>query len=271
MTVQWGDTGRTAIGTLKTLNITPYVSEQNVTSTALPVGANASSVPASPVFSFTVNSTTMAPTFSGVKVLNYVGAYGFCVSGQNTSGAAQTVYFQINKNGSSYKTGSLSITNNNYWTVTLCDATIVNGNVIDVYIWTPAASGVNYFYQCTYCQPSQVDTGAKNICQVTYTCTSFQSSTYFPLTGKVGSKGVGQNYVFTNTTNFNSQQLNYTAQNSGQTTLNLLSVNNTYKLFRVGAGDQSGVYSDIGQSSTQYPLVDGSYQITSISYRDLFY
>lgn len=266
MTIQWGDTGRASIGSLKTLNITPYVNEQNITSTALPTGANASAVPASPIVTYTINVSTMAPTFSGINALSYKSVYGISVSGQNTNGSAQTLYYQINKNGTSYKTGNASITNNNYWTVTFCDGTLNGGDRIDIYVWTPATSGMNYFYKNIFCQPSRVDTGASNIINAIFTEVSFATNTYFPLTGKVGTKSQGNNFVYPATV----------SSNVGLTTgspmvFGLLTVNPTYKLFATQSGDISGVYNDIGQSATNYPQIDCSNQVTSISYRDLFF
>jgi hypothetical protein len=232
------------------------------------VGAGSANVPASPIVTYTINTSTMAPTFSGVSVLSYKPVYGISVSGQNTNGAAQTLYYQINKNGTSYKTGNASVANTNYWTVTYCDATLNNGDKIDIYVWTPAASGMNYFYQNIYCQPSRVDTGAKNVVNITYNTSTFASNTYFPLTGKVGAKSTGNNYVYPTTTTGN---VGVSLTGAGSFSLNLLSVNSTYKLFATQAGDVSGVYNDIGTSATNYPLIDNNYQMTSISYRYLFF
>lgn len=266
MTVQWGDTGRVTIGSLKTLTISPYVNEQNLTATALPVGAGASNVPGTPQVSFTVNTSTMVPTFSGVKVNSYKSVYGFNVSGQNTSGASQTVYYQINKNGTSYKTGNTSVVNNNYYTVSLEDGTFVNNDKIDFYIWTPASSGVNYLYQNSFCLPSRVDTGAKNICEFTINTVVLASSTYFPLASTASSQWAGACYIYTS----DETNINYTGlqTNTGRTvSIPLFGVGSTFKLYYLQAeGTNNSIVSNTG-----YPRMQNSVIATSISYRDLFY
>lgn len=264
MTIQWGDSGRISIGVLKTMNITPYVNEQNLTSTALPVGANASSLPASPVVSFTINTSTMSPTFSGIKPLSFRTIYGLNVSGQNTSGASQTVYFQINKNGVNYKTGNASITNNNYFTVSLCDGTLQNGDVLDFYIWTPTSSGVNYFYKNTFCQAGRIITGSNNVVNVSFSTVSFPTNTYFPLTGKVAAKSQANIYI-----GYYGNAFSFVG--ATQKTFPLFSPDPTNGFFTTQAGDVSGTYCDLGQSATNYPLLDCNYQLTTLSYRDLFF
>lgn len=260
-----GDSGKVLYGALKTLSITPYVNEQNLTSTALPTGANASAIPGSPQVSFTINTSTMVPTFSGVNVLSYKPIYGLNVSGQNTSGASQTIYFNIYKNGSSYKTGNLSVSNNNYFTITMADSSFVNGDKLDFYIWTPASSGVNYFYQNINVMPSRIDTGSKNVANITYKLVTYASSTYFPLTGKANAQSTGSVYAYPAT---DTNQSNYIGLNNTATNIiSLLSVNSAQKLY----GCQFELYSQcqITQSASYYPNMYINELVSSISYRDL--
>lgn len=263
MTIQWGDTGRASFGTLKTLNISPYVSEQNITSTELTVGSS-STMPGgiTPAVSFTINTTTMAPTFSGANVLSYKPVYGMNLSGQNTNGAAQTVYYQINKNGASYKTGNVSCSNTNYFTVSLIDATPVNGDKFDFYVWTPASTGVTYSYQNIFCLPSRIDTGVKNM--VNYALTISSMNSLFTLTGKFVASSTGNVYFYPSTSTM-------TAGTGSSTTLPMFQSHATYKLFGIGNGDSNGTSNAILQSATAYPGGYYNYYPSQIQYRDLFF
>lgn len=270
MTIQWGDTGRISVGTLKTLSITPYVNEQNLTSTALYSSSNAAtSVPTgmTPTVSFTVNASTMVPSFSGVNVLSYKPIYGLNVAGQNTNGSSQTVYYNIYKNGSTYKNGSSSIVNNNYWTVSLQDGSLNNGDKLDFYIWTPATSGVNYFYQNIFTIPGRVDTGAKNMVNASFTIVSLGSNTYFPLNpNKAGVNYAPSVYVYPS--NAGNRQLSI----SGAETdiFPLFASHPTYKLYQTQGGDVA-VNCSIGSSTTSYPYMQVNWFVSQIQYRDLFF
>jgi hypothetical protein len=264
MTIQWGDTGRVSIGALKKLTVTPYVNEQNLTSTTLPVGANASSIPGSPVFSFTYTKASMSPVFGGnITPLSWKPYCGYNVTGQNTSGASQTVYYNIYKNGVTWKNGSATITNNNYFTVSISDASN-DGDKYDFYIWTPASSGVNYFYQNNWCLPSRVDTGAKNVVNLSFSISSLSTATNFPV---AGSK-IGSSFQGSATVNMTASTLSSYSIVDG-TVLALFAVQNqNYKLFCIGSVDS--VNNNCSNNSTSYQITQTSYP-TSLSYRDLYF
>lgn len=257
MTIQWGDTGKTLSGALKIINVTPYVSEQILTSTALPI-----SMSGSPQVSFTINTSIMSPSFT-TNVISFKPVYGINISGQNTSGASATVFYQVNKNGTSFKTGNANITNNNYFTLSIFDAVFVNGDKIDIYLWTAASSGVNYFYQNIFCIPSRLDTGAKSLQNLNVTLVLIANSTYFPLTGKVGSSTVNNTIFFPCTSFTNSLGVSV-----GTTTFPLYSPIATYRMFQSNNGDASPRY-DLNQSATAYPYLSSNSLVSSLTYREL--
>lgn len=267
MTILWGDTGKVLYGSLKTLSTTPYVNEQNVTSTPLYVGSS-STLPGgiSPIVTFTLNTATMAPTFSGLKVNSYKSVFGMHVSGQNISGASQTVYYQINKNGTSYKTGNKSIPTGNYFTVGICDGSFNNGDVVDFYIWTPASSGVNYMYQNIFCIPSSVDVGAKIMFNASFNYTSL-SSGYLPLTGKVNSAFAGSVFIYPANGTKNSSTIDGNSNNP--IIYPVLSSHATFKLFQLQTETSGNAITQINNSATNYPQSVQNNFISSLSYRDL--
>lgn len=266
MTIVYGDTGRNSMGTLKTLNTNPYVNEQNLTSTALPTGANASAVPASPQVSFTINTASMVPTFTGMNVVSYKSVYSLNVVGQNTFGSTQTVYYQVNKNGSSYKTGSQTIANNAYYTVSLVDGTLANNDQMDFYIWTPATSGINYFYKSVICMPSSVDVGAKWMSNANYKFTSPTAGGYLTLTGKAGNNSSGSIYVYVANGTKNSSTID--GNSTSPVVYPVISSHSTYKLSQLQY--ETTNLCSISGNSTFYPAVNQNYFVTQLSYRDLF-
>lgn len=255
-------TTRYNIGTLKTLNLSPYVSEQSDPSTALPTAQ-----PGTPQVSYTINTSTMTPTFSGnAGVVSYKPLYGACVSGQNTSGAAATVYYQINKNGTSFKTGNASIANNNYFTVTFEDNSN-NADKYDFYLWTTASSGVNYFYQNVWCLPGRVDTGAKNLSNFNLTLVNFANGTYFPLSGKANGNWNGNINVYPSTAS--NLSIAFGSTGTGTFTLPTFTSHSTYKLYQL-AGEGNGARADIVSNASYYPSIDANLHVSTLNYREIF-
>lgn len=265
MTILWGDTGRGLYGSLKTLNITPYIIENNVAATALPTA-----MPASPQYSVTINTTTMAPTLTGINVLSSKQVFGIMLAGQNTSGSTTTVYYQINKNGTLIKSGSTSVTNNYYFTSSL-ENLAVNGDKYDIYVWASAASGVNYFYTGCFMIPSSIDTGAENIANLTFTVDAVVN--HLPLTGHTGSGWAGSMYVFGSsysggTVGIGATNINNAIAPGSDITFPLINISTPYKLFALQSGDVSGVEWGMYQHATNYPYICQNMFPSKIRYRD---
>jgi hypothetical protein len=176
-------------GSLKTLKTTPYVFEQYVTTTMPPTAISTGS----PQATFTYSASAYAPIFSGsAKVVSYKAVFGAGISGQNTTGATVTLNYQINKNGSSWKTGSTNVTNNYYYTAYFVDAPN-DGDIYDIYIWSSAVSGMTFNYEFMWALPTSVDTGAKNVYNATFNISNVNAS--LALTGNAATTWTGNVYV----------------------------------------------------------------------------
>lgn len=257
MTIGWGDTGRVSIGIQRTMGITLKVAENNVTATALPTAMGTAQ------YTFTYNASTLAPTFSGVIPNSYKQVWIMAVSGQNTSGTAATVNYQINKNGVSFKTGNLSVTNNNYFTVSLQNV-MTSGDVYDFYLWTSAASGVNYIYNGCCSVPSSVDIGTKIIDNSTWTVA--QAYTAFTLTGHSGSAYNGLLFIAPGS---NTSASSSTKSVSNNETIYLYQTHPTYKMFTTQGGDAGGVTYGISQHATNYPNTQQTAYPSQITWREI--
>lgn len=265
MTIQWAERGRGLYGSQKSLYITPYVNEQVVTTQTLTTGTSGT-MPGgiTPLASYTVNTSTMAPTFSGVNVVSYYPVYGCAVGGQNTSGASVTVWWQINRNGSNFKTGNTSVANNNYWTLSFMDSTFVNGDVIDIYVWTSASSGVNFTYKNITCHPSRVDVGSKYMINASFKLTTLTSAGLLPATGKAGGTWVGNVYCFPSATD---NTISYSF--GSNVTCQFLTSTTSYKAFQIQGGEVYKNYT-LATSTTQLPCIVQNNYPNPLTYRDLF-
>lgn len=255
MALLLGDTGMVLYGTLKTLNITPYIVEANITAVSIPTTISTGS----PQLTWTIDTSVMKPTFSGTNILSYKPVWTFAAGGQNLSGASATIFFQINKNGANYKTGNIATANNNYFTASIIDGSFINGDVIDFYFWT-TGTGQTVTYKHNGCLASHVDTGAKNVVDIAFTTNSFIS--LLPLTGKVRDAwGAGTNFYPTKDTT-----VPYNRGTVGTFTFPFAQFLSGNRLF-VLAG-QSSTQFGINQSATFFPWLNGNYYVTSVSYRD---
>jgi hypothetical protein len=246
------------IGALKTLTTTPYVFEQNLTPTAPPTAISTGS----PQVSYTFNKSTTVPLFGGTaRVKGYTSCFGFTLSGgKNTSGATVTLNYQINKNGSSWKTGNANIANNNYYTVAAYDFPN-DGDVYDVYIWCTTASGMQYSYTANYCIAHQVDTGSKYMENYIFTASSI--TPLFSLTS-MATSGSGNIYIYP-IPNLSAVS-NAILYGAGTTTIPLFTSNQTNKLF--GFQNTTGT-AVCNVSSTSLCTINSNLYIPSLSYRDI--
>lgn len=255
---------RISVGVLKTLNIFPYSSEQLLTPTQAPTTISTGS----PQASWTFQKSAMAPYFSGnVNVISYRPLFGLALGGQNTSGVAVTVFMQINKNGIAYKSANLSIPNSNYFCVTIAEGSS-DGDKYDFYIWSSATTGLNYSYQCCWCAPTRLDTGAKYLLNYTSSATSLVDNTaVLPLANanrKVTPSWTGavQFYpVPSNSVNVGSNIVN------SPVTIPLYASHPTYKLYSL-QGLEGAIISGLNADATSYRATNNNY-IYSLSYREI--
>lgn len=256
---------REKTGTLKTLNTTPYISEQSLTPTQAPTAISTGT----PQASWTFSKTGMAPYFSGnVSVLSYKPIFGINLAGQNTSGAAVTVFHQVNKNGTLSKSGSVSVNNNYYFTSGYLDAPN-EGDVYDIYIWSSATTGLNYLYQNSWCSPSRVNTGVQYMSNYSITLSS-PSSTIFPVAGnKVNNYTLGSVYTEPSTL-ATTNTFYYSTTTIGTINFPLFTSNPTLGLFLLAGGDINGTSASIAADSSTYKMYL-NYYVSSLSYREIFF
>jgi hypothetical protein len=152
VTIQWGDTGKVAIGTSKTFNIT-FATPREPAITAVPSLPTAQD--ASVGATFTIQQSDL-PVISPSPVATKYSAI-VIVAGKNTSGASANVTSQGFKNSTSVATSSAlaGIANNNYWTHSMYrfpDVTI--GDVLNVQVWASVAN-VSFDYCALVVYPTQ--------------------------------------------------------------------------------------------------------------------
>lgn len=165
MTIQWGDTGRVAYGSLKKYTFS-YSMYENLYSTPNTLGTAKSGTPTDTKTIINSDLPIISPTPISTK---YAGV--LYLGGKNTSASSSNLYWQINKNGSSINTGNFTISANTYWTANIYSGmgSIVVGDVIDIYLWSPLGS-VNYDYMGFVAVPTQFFlSNAKILKDVAYT------------------------------------------------------------------------------------------------------
>lgn len=252
MTILWGDNGKVAYGTLKTITISPYVSESTLSGTIV-----ATAKGTTPDVTYTLSSSTDSNISPIPK--SYIRVPIISASGQNTSGGAVTVSYQINKNGSSVKTGSVSVANNTYYTVHY-NGTGVAGDVFDVYLWVSNAS-VSLIYSSLGVLPSQIDMGCKIVSQLTFTTANFPSS--LTLTTKTGSNQNSNIIIYpSDSTSASFSGLSFSP-------FQMLYINQTKKIYALNNGDAVPNTGTIQTSATNYPFIFTQYYPTKITYREV--
>lgn len=247
------------LGSLKTHGVVPYITEQSVTPTMPPTSISTGS----PQYSITFSKATMSPEFTGNSQPISWRTQGVAyLCGQNTSGASVTLYYQINKNGSSWKSGSSSIVNNNYYTLYFLD-NFNDGDKFDFYIWSSATSGMNYLYQGFCCFPNRVNLGAKNMYNATFTL--YQPT--FTLTGHCGNSWYGNFFVYPIPSNTNNLSLGNAS--FSPITVPFVATHPTYGQYVTQGGDIF-TNSGINSSSTTYPQINYTPQVQLLTYREIF-
>jgi hypothetical protein len=249
-------------GGLKSATIThANPREWNPSATDLPT-----SKPATPQVSITVQQSDL-PTFAGNQPISYKKIPAVNVSGQNNTGSAVTVNYEIHKNGATIASGSkTSIANTNYWSIdTICGACAV-GDLIEVFLWASASPSCNFSYYSIFVYSSSVQmTKDKTICK------NLSFST---------QRGV-RNYALLVSTNYNAGGLvNYqfvVSPSSGGLTVNLVG-SFTWTIYFQDSATQffgginapdSTVSVNTFTSTTKLVNYQGMSFLTSISFREM--
>jgi hypothetical protein len=258
-----GETGKAAIGTLKTFNITLATPrEDNLATTPANFTSN---LPTTQTLSvgatFTVQSGDL-PVISPSIDTKYAAI--LIVAGKNTSGGSANVTTQGFKNTVSVATSTAlsSIPNNNYWTHSVYRfPDVVVGDVLNVQVWANVAN-VTYDYCALVIYPTQMQFSKDGTILKDFSLTNWLNPPAF-------TKGVSQ--VANNTQN-------YVYYFAGGHSLGTLGTNVTFPVipaistaslgFRVQNGD---VTSSTGTSSnaTNHPHYWRNNVPCTISFREV--
>jgi hypothetical protein len=152
LTILWGDTGKVAVGTLKTFTITPSTPSETLLGT--PVSSLPTVNPGSggAQISYTIQQSDL-PTINPAPISTKYSAV-FMIGGKNTDAAAQSIGYQIFKNGSSVYTSSPSVTASNFYTLNAYLYDVKVGDIISVALWCTNAN-MNYDYYGIVVSPTR--------------------------------------------------------------------------------------------------------------------
>jgi hypothetical protein len=252
-----GDSGKSAVGPLKTINFS-YPTPRDLllgTPTTLPT-----TEPASAQVGYTVQNsdlTTITPTPISVKWVAGIITAGKCV----TSGV---ISWRALKNGVSIATGSTaSITANNFYTETHWRwYDIQVGDLLEVKLWS-SVSDSNYDYQALYIYPTQlvnspINTIMKDVTYMTVIPPSVPSG------NGNATNTAGLNILPTSSSNTSAYNISFTGTTNtfpalGQT---------THGFFRMNSGDVNlTTYHQV--HATLRPQYQKNYVPSSITYREV--
>lgn len=247
-------------GNYKNINLTPPVArESNPTATDLPT-----TKPATAQVSFTLQQSDL-PVFSinplSAKFVPYVN-----VSGQNNTGGAVTINYEIHKNGASVASGSkTNIANVNYWSIDCGFGYCVPGDLLEVFMWSSVSPSCNYSYYSIYTYVSNVQISKdQTLCKNFSLATVRGSRSYSLLTSTNYASGSLSNYYYNN---MNS----YTAWSGGTTVIPYFS-NESTKGF-LGCMSISNTDGNPGisafTSTTKLVNYVGNSYFTNINYREM--
>lgn len=159
MTIQWGDTGKNQIGTLKTITLSLATPRENSSTLSPSDTSFTSSLPTTQTSSigatYTIQQSDL-PTISPSGITTQYCAV-VIVSGKNTTASAITVNSQCFKNGTSLAAATNnSIAASNYWThLGTRYNNISVGDVLNAQVWASVA-GVTYDYCVLMIYPTQI-------------------------------------------------------------------------------------------------------------------
>lgn len=257
MTVQWGDTGRVAFGTLKTFNISLASPREtlNGAPTSLP-STNPGSASAQAIF--TIQQADL-PTITPNPISVQYSAVVY-IAGKNTDASSQSVSYQCYKNGATVSgaTGSQSVATNTFWTQSHFRFNgVVVGDTLAVSVWCPSAN-VNFDYIAIQIYPTKVSIGKSYINKdVSY---SYSNGT---LTLGTPSMAAGGSCII-----FPSTSVSASVSNTNAITFPAMGWNSTYNAFRLDWGD-STISTNLQTHATNRPLYMKAFYPSSISFREI--
>lgn len=257
MTVQWGDTGKVAFGTLKTFNITFATPRETLIGT--PVSSLPTTNPGTPQITITIQSSDL-PTISPNSISQKYTALLF-IGGKNTDAASQTINYQCFKNGVAVSgaTGSQLVPSGQFWTHThyrFFDVQV--GDVLGVSLWCTNAN-MNYDYYALSIFPTQMNLG-KSYINKDVSLSGYNNPV---LSSGTPSRRV-QDYLYVFPCNLTSISIKPT----GNTVFGALSWNSSYFLGRVGYGDNFTGTDNIAHA-TNRPYYSMNTLPTTISFREI--
>lgn len=261
MTIQWGDTGKVVIGSLKTFNTTVTPNE-TLLGTAQSLGTTTPTGGASGDISYTIQASDL-PTITPKPISVKYSAY-LIICGLNSSGASITLTYNVLKNGVSLASNQTqtAVTNANYWTHShyrWYDVQV--GDTIEAQTWASAA-GVTLNYYAIVIYPTRMELTK---CPVVKDLSMTLSS---PAMTKGNPSGVGNgNFNVFPTTG--GDFLGLFATSNVIPSLSIASSTNGKSLGGLERGDRSTSTSTT-LSSTFYPFnYQRSFYPSTVSFREI--
>jgi hypothetical protein len=255
MTVLWGDTGKTAISTLKTYNISFATPRESLLTTPLSLP---STEPTTPQVSVTIgvgDLPNILPSPLGVK---YTAA--LYAAGKNTDAAAQTVSWRVLKNNISIATGtSSSVPTNQFWTHSYFQFyDVVVGDVLEIKLWS-ASANVNYDYWGLSVYPTRLNVGKADVNKDVV----YGSGIFAALISGTASVNLSVSALL-----YASDSLSLNFGFAANLTFGALHWNNTYYAFRIDLGDSQQTTTTVAHATAR-PHYRRNIIPSSISFREV--
>lgn len=245
-------------GLPKSINITyPDIASQEIllaTPLILPVSEPAASQVIKTVSSSDLAVFSITPDSVVQTALMYA-------SGINTSGASRTLYWKAIKNGTAVQTGSTTVLNNNYWTMTFYNLyNVAVGDVIELKAWVDSTAGVDLKYYSTFILPTRpIWNQFSGVCLIK----NAFATPYLTLTkGNPISEFNGFMYL----KQINTSGFSRIADNTANTDLH--NQDSLTGMFYHYYGDSARGYAYSSASTTNYPKYARTRLITSISFKE---
>lgn len=255
MTVQWGDTGKIAYGSLKSYSLTFATPRETLLGSPVSLP---STNPGTPQITMTIASGDL-PTISPTPIsMTYCAV--LYMAGKNTDAASQSISYQVYKNGVAISgaTGSASVATNTYWTHEHFRFNNISvGDVVGVSVWC-ASANVNYDYYALVVYPTRPILGKSYINKDV----NFGSFISPALSSGNPSVSLSQTPVIYPTTSSSNIQIN------GNTTFGALSWNSTYNAYVTNYGDNN-VTSITETNATYRPFYRRNSLPSTITFREI--
>jgi hypothetical protein len=116
--------------------------------------------PTSPTKSITITSDSLPSCSEAPEIIQY--QLFLCLGGKNESSTDQTLYYEIDVNGSLRASGQSSIPATNYWTISAFISDVKVEDVIDVYLWA-SSTLVNWDYDAYQVQVMNIVPKSKTL------------------------------------------------------------------------------------------------------------